>query len=1099
MNIEADSQPDLYQYFLAEAPDLLQSIEDTLLSLIDEKTTDKVHILMRSAHTLKGSAASVKEETIQTIAHHLEDVFQALYPSEVEIDPELGSLLLEGYECLCTPIHSALSGISYDENAILQQTAAIFAQLKEKLGDFFGREAPIPTSDELGFDVVGSIFQDSITEELDDLQQVISDSDAKNLENVLRSFTQFLLELGISYQLTGLEEISQTVLLALDSNPDEVQSIAQVALENFYQARETILAGDRVRGGEVLPQLKEWIEMRAEEKSPSLDEEGILDDLEVEFIDSTEEERNYSLSSEFKNIEIDGEITNENEVKGELDIVIESIYPENKEKILSSSESDDQSDDGSYELQTSENQSTQLTSPIDRILASLKVITNSNQKGEARATAETETSSFSGLKSRNSSQSSKPSIKVAIEQLDTLNHTISELFIKENQINLQYGQLNYISKEVIQEFRRCQQQLSLLSDWSDQQFKSSWKNKHQENFDTFPKKSSKQKNINNKNTLDYSTKNINSQFDALEMEAYSDLHLILQRFTESMTQLEEKIDFISQVLQKSYLNFGKRKQLLQQAQEQLFQARMVSLETVLNRFSPLLKQTIANYGKPAEIKFEGMEVSIDKAIGDKLYEPLLHLIRNAYDHGLESPEIRRQQGKSEIGRILIRAYYQGNRVIIEVEDDGGGLDWEKIRAKAVENELLLPSEAASIPESELAEILFEPGFSTAEKLTNLSGRGVGLDVVRSQLTDVQGSIGVRSVLGKGTTFVLQLPLNLITARLLLCQSQGIVYALLSKEIDRVLLPLPEQIQTQESLMDQSIQHFLRWQEGENTELIPICLLGDLINYQYPFLEQRDYSNLSYVSPKQERQKNCLLMIKTNNRKLCLQVERIISEQELVIKSLKSIEFLPDYIQGYCVLGDGNLSLAIDPANLAVKFRENNSNQGYDWRKTHSEFPLYLNSAKDSDSTKIIKADLVEESIGIENKSATSLVETPQILVIEDSIVQRQSIIQTLKKDNYRIIQAENGREGIIQLNKNPYISLIICDVEMPVMNGFEFLNYCHQNSSFSEIPIVMLTTRSGVKHRQLALALGAKSYQTKPYSDRVLLETVKKLIDFSDF
>ena len=163
MNIEPDSQEQLYQYFLAEAPELLRTIEETLVSLIEEKTSEKVHTLMRSAHTLKGSAASVEQETIKTIAHHLEDVFQALYPPELELDSELGSLLLEGYECLCTPLNATLSGISYDENLILEQTAEIFAQLQSKLGDFFGREAPLPTSEELGFDVVGSIFTDTAT------------------------------------------------------------------------------------------------------------------------------------------------------------------------------------------------------------------------------------------------------------------------------------------------------------------------------------------------------------------------------------------------------------------------------------------------------------------------------------------------------------------------------------------------------------------------------------------------------------------------------------------------------------------------------------------------------------------------------------------------------------------------------------------------------------------------------------------------------------------------------------------------------------------------------------------------------------------------
>ena len=153
MNLDLSNQEQLEQAFLAEAAELLQTIEQSLIGLLDEKTTEKVHALMRSAHTLKGSAASVGQETIKTIAHHLEDVFQALYPQELEIDPELGALLLDAYECLRTPLSATLMGLSYNEAEILDKTASIFAQLQHKLGDFFGREAPLPSSEELGFDV----------------------------------------------------------------------------------------------------------------------------------------------------------------------------------------------------------------------------------------------------------------------------------------------------------------------------------------------------------------------------------------------------------------------------------------------------------------------------------------------------------------------------------------------------------------------------------------------------------------------------------------------------------------------------------------------------------------------------------------------------------------------------------------------------------------------------------------------------------------------------------------------------------------------------------------------------------------------------------
>ncbi len=213
-------------YFVEEATEILEIIEEKLVMLLEEKTTDRVHTLLRSAHTLKGSAASMGLETIHTIAHHLEDVFEALYPPELEIDPELGSLLLDGYECLRTPLRATLSGTTYDEEEVLNKTASVFALLQDKLGDFFGREAPMPSSEELGFDVVGSIFRDSVPKDLKILEEAIAQFNRIEIEQVLRSQGNFFLNIGASYQLPGLEEIAKSILSALENHPEEILEIA---------------------------------------------------------------------------------------------------------------------------------------------------------------------------------------------------------------------------------------------------------------------------------------------------------------------------------------------------------------------------------------------------------------------------------------------------------------------------------------------------------------------------------------------------------------------------------------------------------------------------------------------------------------------------------------------------------------------------------------------------------------------------------------------------------------------------------------------------------------------------------------------------------
>jgi chemotaxis protein histidine kinase CheA/CheY-like chemotaxis protein len=724
-------------------------------------------------------------------------------------------------------------------------------------------------------------------------------------------------------------------------------------------------------------------------------------------------------------------------------------------------------------------------SPIERILKS--IWTGEQEKSVAQSSRDEKEKTNSSVKiaseSKTQAPEALPSIRVAVKQLDSLSHTIGELLISENQQNLQSDQIHRFSREAIEQFLHSQQQLNEIRDWCDRNLILIEKD-HQGQQKTNKLKQSS--SISSSFSRD-----VHSEFDPLEMDVYSDLHSLVQKLTEQMVDLGEKIEALEGLAQNFRFNLGKRKQLLSGAQDDLFQARMVPLTTVLNRFPRLLQQMIASHQKPAQLEFIGANVLVDKIIIEKIYDPLLHLIRNAYDHGLESPENRRQQGKSETGKITIKAYHQGNRTVIEIKDDGQGLNWERIRLKAVEKNLLTSQQAANASEAQLAEVLFEPGFSTVKKISQLSGRGVGLDVVRTQLEALQGKISVNSQLGQGTTFVLQLPLSLTTARLLICESQGIIYALLSEVIDQVLLPQPDRLQRQQSSRGEKQNTFLCWQEESEQQLIPIYAIADLINYQYPTFFNEENQSLGIFPLQPKNSVNPLLMLKDQQQRLCLQVDRILVEQELVIKSLGNTLNLPNYIQGYSVLGDGGLTLVIDPTVLVTQISKSNS--------LFQKLPPEKSSASKflpSLTRNNLALPAIQEEMTLinQNQSDRSYAsEKGKILVVDDSIVQRQTLAQNLQKAGYQILQAGNGKEALAQLNRDPEIKLIICDIEMPEMNGFEFLSHWRQDTRFAEIPVMMLTTRSGTKHRNLALALGAKVYFTKPCSEQELLTKVAEL------
>ncbi|MEH1814675.1 MAG: hybrid sensor histidine kinase/response regulator [Nostoc sp.] len=1038
------------QAFLAEAAELLQTIEQNLIGLLDEKTIEKVHALMRSAHTIKGSAASVGQETIQTIAHHLEDVFQALYAPELEIDPELGALLLDAYECLRTPLSAALMGLSCNEAEILDRTASIFAQLQHKLGDFFGREALLPTSEELGFDVVESIFSGSVLQDLQQLETDIQSQDPQQIQTTLNSQAEFFVELAASYGLSGLEEIAQATLNALKAHPDKVLEIAQVALENFKAAQAAVLAGDRTQGGEISPQLREWAGITIPIPEPQGQPVSTIAAQPTQTTTTENKPSPLLSASEAESIW--------------------SFFPKRTDNSVAKAPE---------VLAPISQDSVVVPSAIERILQSIWIgdpETSCRYSDSDRPASPPPAPSLQAQ-----SSASLPSIRVAIEQLDRLSHTIGELLISENQQNLQSNHIQKAAQDTLLQFLYCQQQLSKVFTWSDRHL-------------LLPERKQRHIHVSPRPVISASpTTEAQSNFDALEMDNYSELHILLQNLTEDMVQLGERIEAVNGLVQQSRFSLGKRKQLLSGAQEDLLQARMVPLGTVLNRLPRLLQQMVATYHKPVELKLGGTKVLVDKAISEQLYDPLLHMIRNAFDHGIEPVETRRQQGKPETGTITIKAYHQGNRTTIEVRDDGRGLNWEAIRQRAIEKHLLTPEQAAYASEDQLAELLFEPGFSTAKQVGELSGRGIGLDVVRTQLQTLQGSIVVRSILGQGTTFMLQLPLSLTTARLLVCQSQGITYGLLSEGVSQVLLPQPEQIQVQQSLHGQGSQKFWQWGEGQSLQLVPIRPLADLLDYKYPLFTQDHNLNLSPFPVKQRNTVEPLLLLETEHQYLCLQVDQILVEQELVIKSLGRVLTLPSYIQGYSVLGNGSLTLIVDPLELVRQTWETDM----------------IPTSPTSIATKLLPAP--EPVLTLEGQQSQLTITQPQqqpmevntavaqpnrlmVLVVEDSVVQRQSLVQTLQKADYQVLQAADGREAIAQILQHGDVDLVICDIEMPQMNGFEFLEHRRQDERLSGIPVVMLTTRSGQKHRQLALALGAKAYMTKPYSEQNFLATIAELV-----
>jgi chemotaxis protein histidine kinase CheA/ActR/RegA family two-component response regulator len=629
-------------------------------------------------------------------------------------------------------------------------------------------------------------------------------------------------------------------------------------------------------------------------------------------------------------------------------------------------------------------------------------------------------------------------VRVNIEHLERLNYLIGELLTNQTRQSLQDEKLQGGIQELFSQLQQHQQMLDHLNDY----------------------------------------------IARLEPESHNELYVLMQSLLDRTEQLQAATDTIDSFSRQSSQLLEKQSRLLNSTRDDFLAARMIHLGNVFSRLPRVLQQLETLHNKPVALKLSGTEVLVDKAVAKKLYEPLLHLIRNAFDHGIEPIEVRQLIGKTKTGQIEIRAFHQGSHLMIEVRDDGQGLNFEQIRQRAVEVNQVSPEQAIHLNEAQLIDLLFELGFSTARQVNNLSGRGIGLDVVRAQLQALQGAITVYSELNRGTTFLLQIPFSLTMAKLLLFQVGSIVYALLTDAIEQILVPQPSQLRSWEG------GKVLKWSKGSDEQLVPVCKLEQVLNYFSPFTAPSAQESTNRNLFATTEQMGRLILLRCGDKLLALEVDQIITEQELVIRPLEPMIVPPRYIYGGSILADGQLTLVMDGVALAK----------YVLDKLNNDALMALAQSTYTDSTYVSFTPPIPSSNSLNPQHSSGL--NPEaremlgakVLLVDDSLTLRQNLALTLQKFGYQVFQADDGYEAIAQLRSQPDIHLAICDLEMPHMNGFEFLNYRRQDPAIAKIPVIVLTSRTGEKHRLLALELGATTYMQKPYLEQELLATVGDLL-----
>ncbi|MDH5666943.1 MAG: response regulator [Nitrospira sp.] len=468
---------------------------------------------------------------------------------------------------------------------------------------------------------------------------------------------------------------------------------------------------------------------------------------------------------------------------------------------------------------------------------------------------------------------------------------------------------------------------------------------------------------------------------------------------------------------------------------------MVPIGTPFTRFRRAIRETARALDKQVSLVTSGEHTEVDTGVVEGLVDPLVHLVRNAVYHGIESPGERIAKGKPSAGTIYLHAAHRGNSVVIEVEDDGGGLPLAKIREKAVTMGLVDHKQAHAVPDHEVFQHIFAPGFSTAEKVGDQAGRGVGLDVVKRAIEDMNGHIEVESESGVGTKFTLSLPLTLLITTALLVRVGNEYYAFALSNIHEVTVPTAMAL---EQIADRTL---LRMEE----EVIEVQSLRQIL--------YREPTSVTGGMP--------IIIVKTSMGLFGLAVDELLGRQEIVIKTLGTLKPLTQScFAGATIDPEGRVILVVDPGRLETR-------QATRASVSRTSVPAVMTP---SDG----------ETGASDDTRAT-------ILLIDDSLSIRKFVGRMLESAGYPVDTAVDGDDGIKKASEKAY-QLVITDLEMPKFNGYEVVQALRARPQTRQTPIVVMTTRAGDKHRQLAFDIGANSYIAKPVDERTLLGEVERWV-----
>jgi len=543
-----------------------------------------------------------------------------------------------------------------------------------------------------------------------------------------------------------------------------------------------------------------------------------------------------------------------------------------------------------------------------------------------------------------------------------------------------------------------------------------------------------------------------SDFSELEMDRYDDFNILSRSMAEISADVNEVLSQLEGFIGRVEGDIDEFTKLAHHLQDEITAARMVPIGTLYSRLSRAVRDAAKSAGKQVDLDLSGSETELDNNIIQQISDPLVHLVRNSVAHGVERPDHRIVAGKTELGKVSLRAYHRGNHIYIEVEDDGQGIDYERVKLSAIERGLVSAETADRLTERDLREMLFHPGFTTAPVKTELAGRGVGLDVVRANLNALNGEIDIQSVRGQGTKFTLKVPLTLIISPALFVRCGVTNFA----------LPL-------------AVVEEIRRLRADEIEDVGGKLLTKVRDVVTEVVRLDTYLGLPPLEPINGYFR--MVVANAGNRQIGLVVEEVLGKDEIVIKNLGEYLRRVKLFPGTTIAPDGSLILLIDLNRMVA-------NEPTERR------PLQASAS----AARIFAPGSAAIARGTIPAEAIDRVEQERLIVVaDDSISVRKFVGRMLEKNGYRVKLAADGMEAA-ELVTQHGCHLVITDLEMPRMTGYELMVQLRQSPTTRRIPVMVVTSRAGAKHRDRAMKEGASAFLTKPVQEDQLIAAVEQLM-----